>query len=213
MSSEANEIGMEKLLEISWRAARQRYFDETMHAPATVAAYLAHTCTRTDLQVRLAWCLMGIKKMEYEASNELKSKEQELELMEALRALISKDDSAIFWAKRKDALCFVRFVVDRIPTPVLGECRKIIRQKEVDCERNFLRALPGLYQDMLLVVPNRESNDMESYRKLEEVRRYSNKGFKVSRELIETVSQKKKLCNTRETEVVPICVWHTGDGV
>ena len=72
-----NEIGFEKLLEISWRAA-------TMHAPATVAAYLAHPCTRTDLQVRLAWCLMGIKKAEYEASNDSKSREQEPELMEAL---------------------------------------------------------------------------------------------------------------------------------
>ena len=129
MSSEANEIGLEKLLEISWRAALQRYFDETMHAPATVAAYQAHQCTRTDMQVRLAWCLMDIKKAEYEASNDLKSKEQELELMEALRALILKDDSAIAWAKRKDAHCFVRFVVDRIPTPVLGECIKIIREK------------------------------------------------------------------------------------
>ena len=39
MSSEANGIGLEKLLEISWRAALQRYFDETMHAPATVAAH------------------------------------------------------------------------------------------------------------------------------------------------------------------------------
>ena len=191
MSSEANEIGLEKLLEISWRAALQRYFDETMHAPATVAAYLADPCMRTDLQVRLALCLMGIKKAEYEASKGLKSKEQELELMEALRALISKDDSAIAWAKRKDALCFVRFVVDRIPTPVLGECIKIIRQKGVDCERNFLRALLELYQDMPLVVPNRESNDMESYRKLEEVRRYSNKVLKVSRELIETVRGQK----------------------
>ena len=72
MSSEANEIGLEKLLEISWRAALQRYFDETMHAPATVAAYLAHPCTRTALQVQLAWCLMGIKKAEYEASNDSK---------------------------------------------------------------------------------------------------------------------------------------------
>ena len=191
MSSEANEIGLEKLLEISWRAALQRYFDETMYAPATVAAYLAHPCTRTDLQVRLAWCLMGIKKAEYEASNDLKSKKLELELMKALRALISKDDSAIAWAKRKDALCFVRFVVDRIPTPVLGECIKIIRQKGVDCERNFLRALLELYQDLPLIVPNRESNDMESYRKLEEVRRYSNKELKVSRELIETVRGQK----------------------
>ena len=60
---------------------------------------------------------MGIKKSEYEARNESKSKEQELELM-ALRVLITKDDSAIAWAKRKDALCFVRFVVNRITTPV-----------------------------------------------------------------------------------------------
>ena len=192
MSSEANEIGLEKLLEISWRAALQKYFDETMNAPATVAAYLAHPCVRTDLQVRLAWCLMGIKKAEYEASNDSKSREQELELMEALRALISKDDSAIAWAKRKDALCFVRFVVDRIPTPVLGECIKIIRQKGVDCERNFLRALLELYQDMPLTVPSKESNDMESYRKLEEVRRYSNKELKVSRDLIEAVRGQKE---------------------
>ena len=46
---------------------------------------------------------MVIKKSEYEASNDSKSKEQELELMEALRVVISKDNSAI------DALSFVRF--------------------------------------------------------------------------------------------------------
>ena len=48
MSSEA--IGLEKLLEISYRAAFKRYFDETMHAPATVTAYLAYPCAGTDLQ-------------------------------------------------------------------------------------------------------------------------------------------------------------------
>ena len=108
---------------------------------------------------------MGIKKAEYEANIDSKSKEQELELMEALQVLISRDDSAIAWAKRKDAFCFVRFVVDRIPTPVLGECIKTIRQGGVDCERNFLRALLELYQDMPLAIPNKESNDMESYRR------------------------------------------------
>ena len=157
MSWEANEIGLEKLLKISWRAALQRYFDETMHAPATVAAYLAYPCTRSDLQVRLAWCLMVIKKAKSkcEANNDSKSKEQELELMEAIQMLISRDDFAIAWAKRKYGLCFVRFVVDRIPTPVLVECIKTIRQDGVDGERNFLRALLELYQDMPLAIPNK----------------------------------------------------------
>ena len=48
--------------------------------------------------MRLAWCLMGIKRSEYESSNDSKSKEQELELMEFLRALTSRDDSALAWA-------------------------------------------------------------------------------------------------------------------
>ena len=84
---------------------------------------------------------MGIKEAEYEANNDSKSKEQELEWMEALRMLISRDDFAIAWAKLKDDLCFVRLVVDPIPTPILGECIKTIRQGGVDGERNFLRAL------------------------------------------------------------------------
>ena len=118
---------------------------------------------------------MGIKRSEYEASNDSKSKEQELELMEALRVLISRDDSAVAWAKCKDALPFLRFVVDRIPTPVLEEGIKTIRQGGVERER---RALLELYQNMPLLIPTKESNDVESYRRLEEVRRYSNKELK-----------------------------------
>ena len=86
---------------------------------------------------------------------------------------------------------FVRFVVDHIPTPVLGECIKTIRQGGVDDERNFLRAFLEFFQDMPLAIPNKESNDMESYRRLEEMTRYSNKELKMSRELIEAVRGQK----------------------
>ena len=134
---------------------------------------------------------MGIKKLEYEAKNDSKSKEQELELMEALRVFISRDDSAIAWAKPKDALCFVRFVVDRIPTLVLVECIKTIRQGGVDREQNFLRSLLELYQDLPLIIPSKEENDLESYRRLEDVRRYSNNELEVSRESIGAVKVQK----------------------
>ena len=149
-----------------------------MHAPGKLAAYLAYPCARTDLQGRLAWCLMEIKRSEYEASNDSKLKEQELELMDAMRVFISRDDSAIAWAKRKAALCFVRFVVDRIPTLVLEECVKTIRQGGVDHERKLLMALLELYQDMPLLIRSKEVNDIGSYRRLEEVRRYANKEMK-----------------------------------
>ena len=54
---------------------------------------------------------------------------------------------------------------------MLGECIKTIRQGGVDCERNFLRALLELYKDMPQPIPSKESNEMESYRRLEEVRK------------------------------------------
>ena len=73
----------------------------------------------------------------------------------------------------------------------MEECIKTIRQGGVDRERNFLRVLLELHQDMQLLIPSKESNDMERYRRLEKVRRYSNKELKVSRESIEAVRGQK----------------------
>ena len=81
--------------------------------------------------------------------------------------------------------------MDRIPTPVLEECVKTIRQGAFDRERAFIRALLELYRDMPLLLPSKETNDMESYRRLEEVRRYANIELKVSLESIEAVRQQK----------------------
>ena len=78
--------------------------------------------------------------------------------------LIARDDSAIAWVKRKDALSFMKFMVDRNPTPVLEECVKNIRQSSMKREDILLRALLELYQDMSLRIPTKESNDLDSYR-------------------------------------------------
>ena len=83
----------------------------------------------TELQASLAWYQMGNKRMEYEASNDSRSKEQELKLMEALRKYFTRDDSAIAQAKRNDAdHCFVSSMLNRVSIPVLVECIKTIRR-------------------------------------------------------------------------------------
>ena len=81
--------------------------------------------------------------------------------------------------------------MDRIPSPVLEERIKSFRQGGVDREQNFLRALLELHQDTPLPIPNKALNDMESYRRLEVVRRYSIKELKVSQELMEAVRGQK----------------------
>ena len=122
--------------------------------------YLAKPCLRTVLQVRLVWCLVEIRRLKHEATIETKFREKQLELMGAFGVLIANDNSAIAWAKIKDAFCFVKFVVDRIPTPVLEECVKTVRKRSIKREEVFLRALLELYQDMPLQIPTKELNDV-----------------------------------------------------
>ena len=114
----------------------------------------------------LVWCLIGTKRQEFEATIETEARQQHLELLGALKSLIAKDDSAIAWAKRKDAGCFVKFVVDLIPTPVFEECVKAIRQRTTKREKILLRTLLELFQDMPVRIPAKELNDLDSYGRL-----------------------------------------------
>ena len=74
MSTETNENGPEQLLKFSLSVALQRYSDKTMNTSSTVAAYLTYPCVKTELQVRLAWCLKVIKRSEYQDSKDSRSK-------------------------------------------------------------------------------------------------------------------------------------------
>ena len=112
--------------------------------------------------MRLVWCIIGIRKGEYEANIETKAREQQLELIGALKVLVASNASAIAWAKKKDALCFVKFVVDSIPTPVLEECVKTTRQRSMKRQEVLLRALLELYQHMPLRTATKELNDLDS---------------------------------------------------
>ena len=103
MLSEASEIGLEHLVKISWKVSLQMFLDKSMNSSLKKTAHLSYLRVRTEVQVWLEWCMMGIKRTEYEASNDSRSKDQELELMGALRVFIARDDSEITYAKRTDA--------------------------------------------------------------------------------------------------------------
>ena len=108
--------------------------------------------------------------------------------------------------KRKDAICFVKFVVDCIPTPVLEESVKAIRQRRVKREEILLIALLELYQDIPLRIPAKELNDLDSYWRLEEIRRCSIKELTITGELREIVRSLKKyatLGKQRSFQYVP----------
>ena len=88
----------------------QKYFDETMRTPSSVMAYLSNPCVRTILQVRLVWCLIGIRKGKSEVTIETRARKYQLELMGALKVLIAKGRFCDIVGKKKGRtlLCEVR---------------------------------------------------------------------------------------------------------
>ena len=97
---------MDQLVSLPWKAVVLRYFAEEMRTTPRKHALMAVPYVRTELQLRFAWCMMGLTRGEYD-SEERKSSKEEVFLMTNLRDLIIEEGAAVACAKRRDALCFI----------------------------------------------------------------------------------------------------------
>ena len=84
-----------------------RYFEEGMRTTPKIRALIAVPYVRTELQLRFAWCMIGLTRGEYDSEENKRSKEEKVFLMRSMRDLISQEGAAVACAKRRDALCFV----------------------------------------------------------------------------------------------------------
>ena len=69
--------------------------------------------------------MMGLTREEYDSEERKRSKEEKVSLMTNLRDLIVQEGAAVACAKRRDALCFIRFMIEQISVPVLNTCVKM----------------------------------------------------------------------------------------
>ena len=64
--------------------------------------------------------MMGLARGEYDSEERKSSKEEKVFLMTNLRDLITQEGAAVPCAKRRDALCFIRFMIGQISVPALN---------------------------------------------------------------------------------------------
>ena len=108
--SEMHAETIEQLVSLPWRAVVLRFFKEEMRTTPKIHALTAVTYVRTELQLRFAWCMIGLTRGEYDSEERKRSKEEKVFLMTSMRDLIIQEEAAIACAKRRDALCFIRFM-------------------------------------------------------------------------------------------------------
>ena len=113
VSSEMHAETIDQLVSLPWRAVVLRIFEEEMRSTPKIHALIAIPYVRTELQIRLAWCMTGLTMEEYDSEERKRSKEEKVLLMTSLRDLKIQEGAAVASAKRRDDLCLVRFMLKK----------------------------------------------------------------------------------------------------
>ena len=99
-----------------------------MRTTPGIHALIAVPYARTELQLKFAWCMIGLTREEYDSEERKISKKEKVFLMTSMRDLIIQEGMAVACAKRRDALCFIRFMIEQISVPALNTCVKMLRE-------------------------------------------------------------------------------------
>ena len=104
--------------------------------------------------------------------------------MTNLRDLIIQEGAALACAKRRDALCFIRFMIEQISVPALKNCVKMLREGDERAKALLLLALLDMQQSKPMRVNMKEPDELEPMRMIDEIRRFSNKELRLTKESI-----------------------------
>ena len=193
-SSEIQAETMEQLVSLPWKAVVLRYFEEEMRTTPRKHALVAVPYVTTELQLRFAWCMMGLTREEYDSEERKRSKEEKVSLMTNLRDLIVQEGAAVACAKRRDALCFIRFMIEHISVPALNTCVKMLREGDERAKALLLLALLDMQQSKPMRVNMKEPEELEPMRKIDEIRRFSNKELRLTKESMGALQKSSEYC-------------------
>ena len=99
--------------------------------------------------------------------------------MTNVRDLITQEGVAVACAKRRDALCFIRFIIEQISVPALNTGGKILRGGDERAIALLLLALLDIHQSRPMRVNMKEPVELELMKKIDEIRRFSNKEMRL----------------------------------
>ena len=193
-SSEIQAETMEQLVSLPWKAVVLRYFEEEMRTTPRIHALVGVPYVRTELQLRFAWCMMGLTREEYDSEERKRSKEEKVFLVTNLRDLIVREGAAVARKKRRDALCLIRFMIEQISVPALNTCVKMLGEGDERAKALLLLALLDMQQSKPMRVNMKEPEELEPMRKIDKIRRFSNKELRLTKESMGALPKSSEYC-------------------
>ena len=98
--------------------------------------------------------------------------------MTSVRKLMTQEGAAVACEKRS----FIRFVLEQILVPALNTCAKMLREGQDRAETLLLQARLDIHQSKPMRVNMKEPVELEPMKKVDEIRRFSSKELKLTKE-------------------------------
>ena len=120
--------------------------------------------------------------------------------MTSLRDLIIQEGMAVACTKRRDALCFIRFMIEQISVPALNTWVEMLREGDERAKALLLLALLDVHQSKPMRMNMKEPVELEPMRKIDEIRRFSNKELRHTKESMGAMPKSSEYCGWTDQE-------------
>ena len=171
-----NKLELGSQLKRTWQNLLRDHFEEAMRTSSSASPLMANPFIRTAGQLMFAWSLMGIELERLTSYDKLKLGGKNLELYQVLMQHVARDNSGLSLARRKDATCFLRWIMSMMTDSTILAChQRAIGSKTV--ESRVSAVILNVYQSTGIEKEDGSRQSLESHRKLDEIRRFYNKKF------------------------------------
>ena len=163
-------------LKRTWQNLLRDHFEEAMRTSSSASPLMANPFVRTAGQLMFAWSLVGIELEMLTSHDKLKLGGKSLQKYQTLKQHIARGNSGLSLARRKDATCFLRWIMSVMTdSTILAFRQRAIGKKAV--ERRISAVILNVYQSTGIEKEDGFRQSLESHRKLDEIRRFYNKKF------------------------------------
>ena len=122
--AEVNELELGNQLGRSWKNLLLEYFEDAMRAPSSALPLMANPFVRTAGQLMFKWSFAEVVLEALTSRDKLKLGDKGLRVYQMLVHYIARDNSGLSLARRKDAICFLRWIMSVITDTTVQMCHQ-----------------------------------------------------------------------------------------
>ena len=107
-----------------------QYFENEMRTPLSAKPLMLNPLTRTEGQLLFTRCLLGVALEDLTSCDKLKLGDKGLHVYQMMMQNVSRDNSGLSLARRKNSTFFLRWIMSVIPDPVIQACYQKATKKK-----------------------------------------------------------------------------------